>query len=82
MSYDNQIEFLKEYNEWSMLQKSKGVDITPDAFMLDRAKTEALEALIAIDTLIKDFNSSTYDSEEEYAGDARILLNRISDLLE
>lgn len=53
MSYDSEIEFLKEYNDWVREQKAKGVDISPDAFMLDRAKEQALEKLIKIDEYIE-----------------------------
>ena len=52
MSYDNEIEFLKNYNAWVMEQKAKGVDVTPEAYMLDKAKTDALEKLIKVDEMI------------------------------
>ena len=49
MSYDNEIEFLKNYNAWVMEQKAKGVDVSPEAYMLDHAKEQALKKLITVD---------------------------------
>lgn len=52
MTYEKEIESLKAYNNWVMEQKAKGVDVTPEAYMLDKAKTDALEKLIKVDEMI------------------------------
>ncbi len=61
MSYDNEIEFLKNYNAWVMEQKAKGVDVSPEAYMLDRAKEQALEKLIKIDEMIADLPKDLFE---------------------
>ena len=54
MSYDAEIATIQSYNRWVMEQKAKGVDVSPEAYMLDVAKTEALEMLIKVQARIND----------------------------
>lgn len=54
MSYDAEIENLKKYNEWVMEQKAKGVDVSPEAYMLDVAKEQALAKLIQVDAMLAE----------------------------
>lgn len=52
--YQEHVEFLEEYNRWVAEKKLAGTDLSPEAFMLDRAKSQALEQLIKIEERIKD----------------------------
>ena len=61
MSYDNEIEFLKSYNAWVMEQKAKGVDVSPEAYMLDHAKEQALKKLITVDEMLGDLPEELFD---------------------
>lgn len=48
MSLEKDAELIKGYNDWVLLQRSK--DVSPEAYLLDRAKEEALASLLkAID---------------------------------
>ena len=64
MSYDAEIESLKKYNEWVMEQKSKGVDVSPEAYMLDVAKEQALAKLIQVDAMLAELPEELFDDVE------------------
>lgn len=64
MSYDAEIENLKKYNEWVMEQKAKGVDVSPEAYMLDVAKEQALAKLIQVDAMLAELPEELFDDVE------------------
>lgn len=64
MSYDAEIESLKKYNEWVMEQKAKGVDVSPEAYMLDVAKEQALAKLIQVDAMLAELPEELFDDVE------------------
>ena len=64
MSYDAEIENLKKYNEWVMEQKAKGVDVSPEAYMLDIAKEQALAKLIQVDAMLAELPEELFDDVE------------------
>lgn len=64
MSYDAEIESLKKYNEWVMEQKAKGVDVSPEAYMLDIAKEQALAKLIQVDAMLAELPEELFDDVE------------------
>lgn len=64
MSYDAEIENLKKYNEWVMEQKAKGVDVSPEAYMLDVAKEQALAKLIQVDVMLAELPEELFDDVE------------------
>lgn len=46
---EEQLALLEEYNEWALMKKTRGLDVTPEAFMVERAQATALERLIKVD---------------------------------
>jgi len=64
VSYDAEIENLKKYNEWVMEQKAKGVDVSPEAYMLDVAKEQALAKLIQVDAMLAELPEELFDDVE------------------
>lgn len=50
---DDELEFLQEYQAWVAERKIKP-DTSPEAFLIDRAKEQALEKLIQIRDIIED----------------------------
>ena len=64
MSYDAEIESLQQYNEWVMEQKAKGVDVSPEAYMLDVAKEQALAKLIQVDAMLAELPEELFDDVE------------------
>ena len=64
MSYDAEIENLKKYNEWVMEQKAKVVDVSPEAYMLDVAKEQALAKLIQVDAMLAELPEELFDDVE------------------
>lgn len=64
MSYESDIEFLRAYNEWVFELKSKGLDVSPEAYMLDKAKNEALSKLITVDEMLAKLPEALFDDVE------------------
>ena len=81
MSYDAEIENLKKYNEWVMEQKLKGVDVSPEAYMLDVAKEQALEKLIKIASPMEEFYETPWETPEDYEAASTTLHDEISTVL-
>lgn len=52
MSMEEDIKLLDEYNSWVAERKRSANDLTPEAFMVDRAKQDALSKLVTIDGLL------------------------------
>lgn len=73
---EDQIEFLKEYNEWIEQRKRISRDLTPEAFLVDRAKDEALDRLIEIEELLE-----RYTEYSSWAGEDQEWINKCDDML-
>lgn len=81
MNSEEQVEFLKEYDEWKS-EKSLGLELSPDAFIIDRAKTRALEKLIKIDELMNAFYETDWETPEDYEMASTRLHDLITEVLE
>lgn len=51
---DIDVNMLHEYDNWKAEKRFTAEDYSPEAFLLDRAKTVAIEKLIRIDELVSD----------------------------
>lgn len=51
---DIDVTTLHEYDNWKAEKRFTAEDYSPEAFLLDRAKSVAIEKLIAIDELVSD----------------------------
>ena len=51
---DIDVNMLHEYDNWKAEKRFTAEDYSPEAFLLDRAKSVAIEKLIAIDELVSD----------------------------
>lgn len=66
---DDHVEFLKEYNAWIEQRKRASRDLSPEAFIVDRAKDEALDRLINIEEALDGFEwirEDESDSDFQY----------------
>jgi hypothetical protein len=61
---DEQVQFLTEYDEWKANKRVSRDDLSPEAFLIDRAKEQALQKLIKIDELMEKF-WEMYPGEDE-----------------
>lgn len=63
------VEILNEYKEWEAEQKISHLDTSPERFYLERAKDQALSALIRIGEIIDgvDWNDEYSDADEAHA---------------
>jgi len=59
---DDAEELLTEFMQWQAEKKVSGNDLSPQAFLIDRAKTQALDTLIRIDAEI-----NAWEELEDYA---------------
>jgi len=59
---DDAEELLTEFMQWQAEKKVSGNDLSPQAFLIDRAKTQALDMLIRIDAEI-----DAWEELEDYA---------------
>jgi hypothetical protein len=77
-----QIEFLTEYDQWKVERRAASSDLSPEAFLIDRAKEQALEKLIKIADLMDTFYKSNWDDDDGYEIACTKLHDGIQEVLE
>jgi hypothetical protein len=77
-----QVAFLTEYDQWKSEKRVSRDDLSPEAFLIDRAKVQALEKLIKISDLMNEFYEADWDTTEEYEAQCTKLHDAISEVLE
>lgn len=55
-----QEELLTEYVQWKVKKGMESKDFSPSAFLVDRAKEDALQKIVAISEAIEDAESVSY----------------------
>lgn len=48
MPYDDGVSLLEEYNDWVAREKVRSRDTTPQTFLVERAKMQAMQQLIDV----------------------------------
>lgn len=77
-----QVEFLTEYDEWKATKKVQRDDLSPEAFLIDRAKDQALQKLVKIAELMNEFYDAEWGDSEQYDMLSTKLHDDISEVLE
>lgn len=77
-----QIEFLTEYDEWKAVKKVQRDDLSPEAFLIDRAKDQALQKLITIAEHLEVFNNTEFQTDAAYVEGAEHLIGNIAGVIE
>lgn len=75
---EDHVEFLKEYNEWIAQRKLSAKDLSPEAFLIDRAKDEALDRIIEVEMLLDAFESVDWADEKDWIAGADKLIRLIT----
>lgn len=65
MSYDTEVALLVEYQTWLAEQQYKAKDLTPETFLIERAKDAAMEALIKIQDAHDLFTQEIWENADE-----------------
>lgn len=79
---EDQIKFLEEYDLWKTEKRQSANDISPEAFLIDRAKVQALEKLIKIADLMDEFYGSDWEPGDAYEVACTRLHDGIQDVLD
>ncbi len=66
VSTELDLELLNEYNQWVIEQKYDNAT-SPEKFLIDRAKTQALDRLIEIQEIIEGLDSQADESDKAIA---------------
>lgn len=77
-----QIEFLTEYDQWKAERRVALGDLSPEAFLIDRAKEQALQKLIKISELMEEFYSLDDVDDEEFSDQMSHLIGGIAQVIE
>lgn len=70
-------EMLDEFVQWQAEKKISGNDLSPQAFLIDRAKEQALQALVEIQEESENFDQ---DNEHELIGYAKWVIGKLHDI--
>jgi hypothetical protein len=82
MSTDD-VALLTEYDEWKATKRVQRDDLSPEAFLIDRAKDQALQKLIKIsDTLEEFYSLDDEDDDEKLADQMAHLIGKIALVIE
>jgi len=63
MSFNADVKLIEEYNAWVAERKRLATDLTPEAFLVERAKGDAMSKLIEIDALLTARENGRSDTD-------------------
>lgn len=68
MSFADDAQLIAEYNAWISERRRLASDLTPESFLVDRAKGDAMEKLIAVDFVIQQWLNNDISGGEAMVG--------------